>query len=175
QITVEKNNTHRGNMFTGSGVFTDTGMDLTLWYIVHRLVKCCCPRGKCSCAASEDSARDSVHVLVWIVQSSCACVCVDSAKIMLWSLITPSPLFPPLFFTLLFLLLSLSPLLTSLFLSCLLLSLFTSPSPPFLPLLSSHSLSPLPPLPSPLSLHPFLLLTPRGTGVCVCVCVCVCV
>ena len=46
-------------MFTGSGVFTDTGMDLTLWYIVHRLVKC-------SCAASEDSARDSVYVLVWI-------------------------------------------------------------------------------------------------------------
>src|SRR4029434_7769364 len=91
QITVEKNNTHRGNMFTGSGVFTDTGMDLTLWYIVHRLVKCCCPRGKCSCAASEDSARDSVHVLVWIVQHSCACVCVcvwivqrDSVHVLVW-------------------------------------------------------------------------------------------
>ena len=40
-------------MFTGSGVFTGTGMDLTLWYIVHRLVKCWCPRGKCSCAARK--------------------------------------------------------------------------------------------------------------------------
>ena len=60
QTYIHKSHTHRENVFTRSGVFTDTGMDLTLWYIVHRLVKCWCRRGKCSCAASEDSARDSV-------------------------------------------------------------------------------------------------------------------
>src|SRR4029434_1272159 len=65
-----KNNTHRENMFTGSGVYTDitvcigcVSVDVTR-KVVQRV------------------QRDSVYVRVWIVQglSTCACVCEDSAK-----------------------------------------------------------------------------------------------
>ena len=61
-------------MFTGSGVYTDIIQILQILQcalIVSVLM-----------STRKVVQRDSVHVLVWIVQglSTCACVCEDSAK-----------------------------------------------------------------------------------------------
>ena len=61
-------------MFTGSGVYTDIIQILQCALIVSVLMS--------TRKVVQRVQRDSVHVLVWIVQglSTCACVCVDSAK-----------------------------------------------------------------------------------------------
>ena len=55
-----KNNTHRENMFTGSGVYTDIKQILQCALIVSVLMS--------TRKVVQRVQRDSVHVLVWIVE-----------------------------------------------------------------------------------------------------------
>ena len=61
-------------MFTGSGVYTDIIQILPCAFVLSVLMF--------TRKVVQRVQRDSVHVLVWIVQglSTCACVCEDSAK-----------------------------------------------------------------------------------------------
>ena len=62
-------------MFTGSGVYTDIIQILQCAKLVVSVLMF-------TRKVVQRVQRDSVHVLVWIVQglSTCACVCEDSAK-----------------------------------------------------------------------------------------------